>query len=430
VLDRVAQSFGSAPIWQHFALSDWKRAIVAGRSFYAEPGADRRLRRVLSDKRGSLDAPEGDDGIRGRRGNSYPAAAMTMRVLALADDLTGALEVGAKFAERGRRACVTIRPSIEDSGVEVLVVDTETRHVPPEAAFQTVRHLAAEARALGVPLVYKKTDSTLRGNTGAELGAMLAAEHTSPLLYAPAYPAMGRTVRGGRLYVHGVPVHETAFARDPLNPVVESEIARVIASQWDGPVRCAAVPGAMAAGEIFVIDAVMDADVAAAARAVLESGCALAAGPAALAGELAAQIGGPPREASLPKLVNCLVVNGSMHEVSARQIASAVEAGWHVAGPGQPVPHGWTIIAERWDRIGESLPRLFRELAPDGLVIFGGDTAFAILKGLGCSTLDSICEVAPGVPLSRWGALHVVTKAGGFGPDSILLQLRGLLERT
>ena len=178
-----------------------------------------------------------------------------MEILVLADDLTGALETGAKFAAAGVGAVVLL-PGGETADAPAVVIDTETRHAPPEEAARIVESHARAALAAGARLVYKKTDSTLRGNIGAELGALARAAGTE-LVYAPAYPRMGRTVRAGRLYVDGVPVSETAFARDPLDPVRESAVARVLAAQTDAAIR--------------VWDGESEAEIEAAARAAIPS---------------------------------------------------------------------------------------------------------------------------------------------------------------
>ena len=140
-------------------------------------------------------------------------------LLALADDLTGALEVGAKFAGRGIPSLVTIS-SRSHSGHPVEVVDLESRHLSPQASAAAVSALAATAAGI----VYLKTDSTLRGNIAADLRALAHARPESSIAYVPAYPALGRTVKDGRLHVYGVPVHLTAFAADPLNPITGSSI--------------------------------------------------------------------------------------------------------------------------------------------------------------------------------------------------------------
>ena len=130
------------------------------------------------------------------RKKGEPATEGQPCVLALADDLTGALETGARFAAAGVPAVVSVELSTA-SDAPVLVIDTETRHLAPADAAARIHELACQARARGVRFIYKKTDSTLRGNIGAELGALCRADPDSPLVYAPAYPAMGRTVRPG-----------------------------------------------------------------------------------------------------------------------------------------------------------------------------------------------------------------------------------------
>ena len=55
-----------------------------------------------------------------------------MQVLALADDVTGALEAGAKFAASGIGAKVAIGMATRPR-CELLVIDTETRHLPADA---------------------------------------------------------------------------------------------------------------------------------------------------------------------------------------------------------------------------------------------------------------------------------------------------------
>ena len=172
------------------------------------------------------------------------------RILVLADDLTGALEVGAKFAAAGKRSAVrtlsSLAPSALRAAAGVLVVDTETRHSPPAEAAQWVLQLARAARAEGFSHAYKKTDSTLRGNIPTELTALMEAYGGAPLLYVPAYPQMGRTIKHGILYVNQVPVSNTAFARDPFNPITESHIPKPAPSLWSaGVVRPGGKPCGM-----------------------------------------------------------------------------------------------------------------------------------------------------------------------------------------
>src|SRR5207253_1405487 len=148
-----------------------------------------------------------------------------MRILALADDMTGALEAGAKFRASGIETMVLTKPA--PSGLApTVVVDTETRRLAPAAAAARVKQFVADAP--GASLIYKKTDSTLRGNIAAELRALADLYPDWRIGYAPAYPALGRTVRGGILYVDSIPVDRTAFGQDALNPICSSSVAEML----------------------------------------------------------------------------------------------------------------------------------------------------------------------------------------------------------
>lgn len=310
------------------------------------------------------------------------------QVLLLADDLTGALEVGARF----ENSVVCLHA---DCDPRVLVLDLETRHLAPEEAAERVRACCATAHA---DLIYKKTDSTLRGNIGAELGALPEGR----IHYVPAYPAQGRTVKGGRLFVHGVPVHESAFAQDPTQPVGDNDIRAVLARQG-APLE-----------RIEIHDGTTDSDVHAAAKKILKEPVPrLAAGPAALAGELAWMLGLARHTPQWPDLPECLVINGSAHPASLAQIRFATDHG---------VEHkGWRI-GSREDALS----------APGALVIFGGDTARETLRAFGDPPLHPLGEIMPGVPVSwfvhqgrRWS---LVTKAGGFGEPELLVRLQAMLH--
>ena len=315
------------------------------------------------------------------------------QIFALADDLTGALEVGAKFAG----AAVTTRLAW-DCRSDAMVIDTETRHAPPDAAAAVIRRLACAAHELRARFVFKKTDSTLRGNIGVELSALAQAFPGMRVVYVPAYPRMGRTVLEGRLFVDGVPVHLTEFARDPLNPVRKSEVP--------------------APAGVEVWDAETDEDVARAAASLLETGApVLAAGPAALAEALSRRMGAGNATANFPKVRRCLVVNGSLHPLSARQAAAMAP------------DDEWVI----WPCAGAGIGRKVREVVEDfdGIFVFGGDTAFEILQALGCEVVRPLGEIVPGVPLSRIEVAGreaiFLSKAGGFGPVDIVASIRKML---
>ena len=332
------------------------------------------------------------------------------KILAIADDLTGALEVGAKFAGQGIPSLVTTQGT-RNLAYPVVVLDTESRHLPPDEAARAV----AKAASASAELLYKKTDSTLRGNIAAELRALLALRPAARILYVAAYPALGRTVRNGHLLVHGVPVHQSAFASDALNPVEDSSLARLL-----GDLPCT------------VCDGASDDDVRRSTEEALGSpGSIILAGPASVAAALAELLEIPrqPARAWL-RVANCLVVNGSRHEMSARQVAYAEAKGcapWQILRPA--IPDG-SSAADSAAAIGHAVVERLGAADIDAVMVFGGDTAFGILKALGSPPLEPVGEVVTGVAVSQVVGrnLTLITKAGGFGEESLIGRVRDMLH--
>ena len=181
-----------------------------------------------------------------------------VRAIIIADDFTGACDTGVRFAAPGEPCPVVVAEDRDTTGgcagaVElepagggaaagtpdltgcdiagaagVLVIDTESRHATPDEAASTVRRVAWEIAACDPQIIYKKIDSTLRGNIRAELEVIAATFPERVLVVAPAFPATGRTTRGGRCLVDGVPVDRTEFARDRRSAVRSACIADLV----------------------------------------------------------------------------------------------------------------------------------------------------------------------------------------------------------
>ncbi|MFB9276904.1 four-carbon acid sugar kinase family protein [Cohnella cellulosilytica] len=155
-----------------------------------------------------------------------------MKLAIIADDLTGANDTGVKLAERGLRTSVLLRMDGPlPGGRDVLVLDTNSRSLKRESAYETVRQAAEWIKERGIQDVYKKLDSTMRGNIGAELDAVYDAFHPDFIFIAPAFPSNGRKVIDGYLYVNGKLLHESEMAIDPKTPVVESYVPDLLARQ-------------------------------------------------------------------------------------------------------------------------------------------------------------------------------------------------------
>lgn len=158
--------------------------------------------------------------------------------LILADDITGALDTGVRFAGKGKklRMIDCHAKGLRDGNEEILVIDTESRHLTGKEAGERIYQQMERADGRRIPLLYKKTDSILRGNIGAELEAMLLASERNIMIFAPAFPQAGRIVKQGRIFADGKPLTETSYSRDRFTPVYKDRVKELIGEQSKLPV--------------------------------------------------------------------------------------------------------------------------------------------------------------------------------------------------
>lgn len=257
-------------------------------------------------------------------------------LLIIADDFTGALDTGVQFAAYGAATRVMVKDQVDFAScdAQVLVVDTETRHLPPEKAYQIVEELTRAACRAGIRYIYKKTDSALRGNIGAELAAVLQASNNRQLPFLPAFPQNGRTTRDGIHYVDGVPVTESPFGVDPFEPVRHARITELLAEQTDVPaVSCPPLhegsPVPEKAG-ILVFDATDEQDLVSTGRCLFAGEAPqIMAGCAGFAAVLPRLLGLAGIPAEIPRLdPRLLVLCGSVNPITLRQLDKAEKAGF------------------------------------------------------------------------------------------------------
>lgn len=243
----------------------------------------------------------------------------------IGDDLTGSNATGALFARFGMHT-MTVRGGAPVPDIDALVVNLGNRHVPAEEARAAVQ---ATIAAVGpVRLVVKRVDTTLRGNVGAETDAAMAALGVRALV-VPAFPDAGRVTVGGLHLVDGVPLAETAAARDALDPVRSSRVATILRagtfrSITEIPLDVVedgvdAVARAMRVdAEIVVCDATRNAHlrvIAEAAAKVSSHWLSVDSGPFGV--RLAAALGIAPGDHPAPPV---LAVVGSITAITADQV--------------------------------------------------------------------------------------------------------------
>jgi D-threonate/D-erythronate kinase len=349
-----------------------------------------------------------------------------------ADDLTGACDAAVHFAARGRRTVVSLDLAVTTHAADVLAYSTETR----DAAADEIRSRAEAAAASVLPLnpriLFKKVDSVMRGCPGLEITAALSSFGCDAALITPAFPAMGRTVRNGELYVGATATVGVS--------------ARLIASGLPSCIQVAptAAAQALATGHRFVsIDTATEDDLdVITAEGLSSSRRILWAGSAGLARSLARALfvpeQPPPISAFAKPVVFCL---GSTHEATMAQqsellakrtsvlaqvesavpriLADALRAGKHVI-----------LRVTRGHTPPEFLHTVLIPLVTEcgGLLACGGDTATLVCRAVGARAITLQHEIITGVP---WGVLSggvcsglpLVTKSGGFAASDALIRV-------
>lgn len=341
-----------------------------------------------------------------------------MTAAVIADDFTGAHEMGALLADAGLRVHVAAAwESPCDLDGDAWVFNTESRHLPPKQAAARVRSVTSALLALGVERFYKKTDSTLRGPIAAELAAFSDVLADRPVVYVPAYPRLGRTVVNGELLVDGNVVTATAFGRDLLNPVTESSVPEMLRQGGCEQVQLAPDVQRLRSGVIYVFDGVTELDLEEIAKALDPSSVA-AAGPGGFGRYWARSIGSARYRPNLPKVRSALLVSGSRHPMARRQVELA----------GIPAIQAPEELQNEPKLVAQELAHMLAaDERPELLIVFGGDTAVEVLRQLGVDNLRPAGEVLPGIPISWCGDMLIVTKAGGFGEPDVVQQIMRVL---
>ena len=356
----------------------------------------------------------------------------------LADDLTGACDLAGIFAARLGPATVQVTPPGAGGVLDSLsVINMQSRLL--SAAESRARHSAVGPLVADRSVVFVKVDLALRGTPGAALAGLQAALGGRRVLVAPAIPSLDRTTRGGRQYDGDVPIDRTPYAADPVSPIRSADVVALLAAT--GCVEC------------LVCDAETAGDLRRVVARGLDGGPVILAGSLGLALALAEQVAYPtarPHVRPLPPGLRTLLICGSAYARSRAQIDRAISLGLAEARDVDPASArmgGWTwppdgkALAlrlaprpgslERADPLAgfvRAMVAAVLELAPDGLGIIGGETAYGLLRGLGAGQLavyGRLSEVIAcgAVASGSLAGRRLATKGGSVGPEDAAVQM-------
>lgn len=416
------------------------------------------------------------------------------KLLIIADDFTGALDTGIQFTKMGVRAKIITdyQYDFQDLKEEyrLLVVNTDTRPLPPEEAYRRVFHLASNARKAGFQYVYKKTDSGLRGNVGAELKAVMDAYEESKAYCIPALPSLHRTTKDGVHYIDGIPVEKSVFGKDPFEPVLKSDVADVIHLQNEIHVEKVPllsyehVKWEQEEPTVFLFDAETDYDMYRIAGRLKEHTnyrvCAGCAGFAAAYEVLIDFERGNPHY--MQDSDGLLVLCGSVNDITVKQLSYAREHGFlserlnneqKLDPEYKASEEGKKFLDQLYERLYTTDRYLVDTLDEEGaegaleyakrkklsssqvrfgiadtlgwiaagmvkrgwngtLCLTGGDTLMGFMRLTKVTELVPICEIGKGAVLSamHWNGkrIQVISKSGGFGEEVIFEQMHDTIS--
>jgi len=417
---------------------------------------------------------------------------------AIADDLTGATDLSLMLSREGMRTIqmIGVPASGFDAGqADAVVVALKSRTNPASEA-QAMSLAALDwleaSGARQVLFKYCSTfDSTPKGNIGPVTEALMAALGADLTIVCPAFPANGRTVFKGHLFVGDQLLSESAMRNHPLTPMTDSSLLRLMRAQTALPVglvpQQVVARGPEAIGEAFaaarrngervlVVDAISDGDLRAIGEAcadlrLITGGSGIAIGlprnfrRAGLLPEISA-----PAAFAVPEGRSAILA-GSCSEATRGQIRTAIEAGMPAmrldplamaegrltveaalewAMPIADLPPLLYSSAEPEDvhaaqerlgreRAGEVIEHFLAEAAIGlrargfrRLIIAGGETSGAVVGALAPPALLIGPEIDPGVPwtltIGASETMALALKSGNFGAPDFFLKAWELLK--
>ncbi|MGB1034431.1 MAG: 3-oxo-tetronate kinase [Primorskyibacter sp.] len=424
---------------------------------------------------------------------------MTVLLGAIADDFTGATDLANTLVNEGMRTVQIIGVPGGDAPLppeaaqaDAVVVALKSRTIPAQDAVAHALAALSWLQAQGAQqIVFKYCstfDSTADGNIGPVADALQAQMGAGVATVCPAFPANGRTIYQGHLFVGADLLSDSSMKDHPLTPMRDASLLRLMAAQSMGSVGLvpldvvragadairSALADVQAAGHAYAVtDALSDDDLRQIGAAL--DGAALITGGSGIATGLpdnfrTAGLLGPQTPARLPQVPGrAAVLAGSCSTATRAQIAHA-RAHWPTAqidvdalaagqdettrlanwalsqDPATPVviyasaaPDAVAQLQARHgrDRAGAlveaCMGALAQRLSAGGvsrLIVAGGETSGAVVSALSIQALRIGPEIAPGVPWTEplgEAPMALALKSGNFGSPAFFADALDML---
>ncbi len=406
-------------------------------------------------------------------------------IIIIADDFTGANDTAAQFSKLGFSTITLLKFELLRKLIKkynVIAIDTESRMLDPKISYEILFNIGKNIKEIDINnkiLIYKKVDSTLRGNIIEEIKGLYDALNPDIIIFAPAYPKQSRTTIGGVHMVNGIPVDQTIFGKDLRTPVKSSHIPSIFMPFFGKDYKHVFLED-LRSNKLYEFfnnykflsfDIENDNDIKILIEKLFEiknKRKIIWVGSAGLAEHIAYNI-------IRKKIKPILIVIGSANEITKNQIRKFLnEYGGHLIlinikdliknfdielkrvineifkalnssldivittsydekqfNDSKEMAYEMNItikdigniIAKKFGELISSIINEFGWKSFKGMFISGGDTSIAIIKQLGINSIIVKGEIETGIPILNYKKFIIITKAGGFGKEDTLIKV-------
>ena len=361
---------------------------------------------------------------------------MGLNLTVFADDITGAAEIAGIAFSKGRQVSLVCGCGCDTATNGTTVIATDTRSMSEAEAVAETKRIAklhkrdgslTEVKATSSSafcVIFKKTDSALRGHVVAELSALMEATGYKRAVYLPANPSKGRIIKNGVYYINGKPIHETDFSFDPEFPAKTSVLRERFP---DAEEKGIVMPDACSEEDIRnIIAQYNDEETLFAGAADLFSALLspqvnpLTSHPSPLTSKDTLILCGSTQSKALklgiPVAPMPLEIYDGSSDLSLWDTEAYAKSGSLIL----TIPHthrtGKEVAVHLRSVMAEMACQLVGEQQPDHLIIEGGATAWATLQALGWKDFQIVRQIAPGVVQMRATNGTLVTLKPGSYP--------------
>lgn len=403
------------------------------------------------------------------------------RYLIIADDFTGANDTGVQLKRRGICTNVVFKSDLLLNSDSSFVIDTESRSLSEEDAYNKIKNILNNDELNNFKYVIKKVDSTLRGNVASEIKAVDEEYNSELVIFAPALPDLKRTTVNAVHMLNDIPIAKTEMAKDPLKPVFEDNITKILEKVYVEKVKHFNLQDVrnneinFSSGRVFTFDAVTNEDMKIIIKTAINTNKKILwVGTAAMADNLL----------EIEKTAKpVLGIVASVSSVTRTQVKHAEEKGVslvklpiydfienkaeihkYINRAEELLSQGKDVIIlptssydkEEYNKsneignksgmsrseisnfinkiIGSISKNILLKTSVSGVFLTGGETAIGFFNEAEALGSSIVQEIAIGIPLMKlvggpFDGLRVVTKAGAFGgEETITYSIRKLKE--